>query len=240
MTSTDEKMAYEQIDTRHVATYPVADAARYLAIPTGTLRSWLHGRTYPIAHGNKYFEPLIHLPNGGNHQLSFTNLVEAHVLRAIRQNHKVRLDKVRTALDYVEQKFGLPYPLARAQFQTDGVDLFVESMGQLINASRDGQLAMQKTLQQLLQRIEWDEEGFAQRLFPLIHLQQVNAPRVLEIDPRISFGRPVVVNTGIPADMIVDRFRAGESLESLADDYDFSRQQIEDILRYEMILSKAA
>ncbi|MGD1865753.1 MAG: DUF433 domain-containing protein [Phormidesmis sp.] len=235
MTST-----YEQLDIRNVATYLVADAARYLAIPAGTLRSWLHGRTYPTANGNKYFEPLIHLPDSSSSQLSFTNLVEAHVLRVIRQNHKVRLDKVRTALDYVEQKFGLPHPLARAQFQTDGVDLFVESVGQLINASRDGQLAMQKTLQQLLQRIEWDEEGLAQRLFPLIQLQQADAPRVLEIDPRISFGRPVVVNTGIPADMVMDRFRAGESLESLADDYDFSRQQLEEILRYEMVLSKAA
>mgnify|MGYP001794950415 FL=1 len=235
MTST-----YEQLDIRNVATYPVADAARYLAIPAGTLRSWLHGRTYPTANGKKYFEPLIHLSDGSSPQLSFTNLVEAHVLRGIRQNHKIRLDKVRTALDYVEQKFGLPHPLARAQFQTDGVDLFVESVGQLINASRDGQLAMQKTLQQLLQRIEWDEEGLAQRLFPLIQLQQADAPRVLEIDPRISFGRPVVVNTGIPADMVIDRFRAGESLESLADDYDFSRQQLEEILRYEMVLSKAA
>ena len=157
--------SYEQIDVRNVATYPVADAARYLAIPAGTLRTWLHGRTYPTVNGDKDFEPLIHLPEDDSPQLSFTNLVEAHVLRVIRQSHKIRLDKVRTALDYVEQKFGLPHPLARAQFQTDGIDLFVESVGHLINASRDGQLAMQKTLQQLLRRIEWDEEGLAQRLF---------------------------------------------------------------------------
>lgn len=32
MTST-----YEQLDIRNVATYPVADAARYLAMPAGTL-----------------------------------------------------------------------------------------------------------------------------------------------------------------------------------------------------------
>lgn len=232
--------AYAQLDIRNVATYSVADAARYLAIPSRTLRSWLHGRTYPTASGPKYSEPLIHLPDSSSPGLSFINLVEAHVLRVIRQNHKVRLDKVRIALDYVEQKFGLPHPLARAQFQTDGVDLFVESVGQLINASRDGQLVMQKILQQLLQRIEWDEEGQPQRLFPLIQLQQADAPRVLEIDPRLAFGRPVVVNTGIPVDMVIDRFRAGESLESLADDYGFSHQQIEEILRYEIVLSRAA
>lgn len=62
---------------------------------------------------------------------------------------------------------------------------------------------------------------------------------MLEIDPRISFGRPVVVNPGIPVDMLIDRFRARERLESLADDYDFSRQQIEAILRYEIVLLKA-
>ncbi|MEM6598446.1 MAG: DUF433 domain-containing protein [Cyanobacteria bacterium P01_C01_bin.69] len=235
MTST-----HEQLDIRNVATYPVTEAARYLAIPTRTLRSWLHGRTYPTANGNKYFEPLLHLPDDSSPQLSFTNLVEAHVLRVIRQNHKVRLDKVRTALDYVEQKFGLLHPLARAQFQTDGVDLFVESVGPLINASRAGELAMQKTLQQLLQRIEWDEEGLAERLFPLIQLHRADELRVLEIAPRISFGRPVVVNTGIPADMVIDRFWAGESLESLADDYDFSCQQLEEVLRFEIVLSEVA
>lgn len=231
---------YDQVDIRNVATYTVADAARYLTIPRRTLGSWLHGRSYPTAGGTKYFEPLISLPDPDSSQLSFTNLVEAHVLRVIRQDHQVRLDKVRTALDYVEQKFGLPHPLARVQFQTDGMDLFVESVGKLINASRDGQLAMQKTLQHLLERIEWDEEGLAQRLFPLIQVQKADAPRVLVIDPRISFGRPVVINTGIPADVIIDRFRAGEDMESLADDYGFSRQQLEEVLRYELTLSKAA
>lgn len=82
---------------------------------------------------------------------------------------------MRTALDYVEQTFELPHLLARAQFQTDGVDLVVESVGQLINASRDGQLAMQKTLKQLLQRIKWAEKGLARRLLPPIQLHTAHA-----------------------------------------------------------------
>ena len=230
----------DSLDIRNISTYSVADAARYLSIPAGTLRSWLHGRSYQTSNGLKFFQPLIHLPDVNTPQLSFTNLVEAHILRVIRHEHKVRLDKVRTALDYVEQKFELPHPLARIQFQTDGVDLFVESVGELINVSKHGQLAMQKTLQHLLKRIEWDQEGFAQCLFPLIKVQSTDAPRVLVIDPRISFGRPVIVNSGVPADVIIDRFRAGEALEDLADDYGFSHQQIEEILRYEVSLSKAA
>nr|WP_228021641.1 DUF433 domain-containing protein [Romeria gracilis] len=120
------------------------------------------------------------------------------------------------------------------------MDLFLESVGQLLNASRHGQLAMQKTLRHLLERIEWDQEGLAQRLFPLVQLQRADAPRILVIDPRISFGRPVIVNTGIPVEAIIDRFRAGEDLKELAEDYGFSHRQIEEVLRYEIALSKTA
>lgn len=230
-------------DIYNTPTYSVADAARYLHIPVGTLRSWLHGRYYPTKEGQQYFEPLIQRPDPSLPQLSFTNLIEAHVLRSIRQIHGVRLDKIRSALDYLDKQFQMPHPLVRVEFKTDGVHLFVESIGRLVKVSENGQLAIKSILKNLLNRVEWNEKGIAVRLFPssqtTSELSQAK-PRRIAIDPRISFGRPMVVGTGIPTLAIAERYEAGESPESIADDLGCEVVQIHDAIRFELVLSRVA
>ena len=49
------------------------------------------------------------------------------------------------------------------------------------------------------------------------------------IDPRVSSGRPVLVGSGIPTAVIAERYKAGESIDQLADDYGRERLDIEDI-----------
>ena len=53
------------------------------------------------------------------------------------------------------------------------------------------------------------------------------------IDPYVSFGRPVLVGTGIPTAVIAARYKAGESVDDLADDYGRSREEIEEAIRCE-------
>ena len=59
------------------------------------------------------------------------------------------------------------------------------------------------------------------------------APRVVVVDPRIAFGRPVLVGTRIPTEVIYQRFEAGESIEQLADDYGRTPSEIEEAIRCE-------
>jgi hypothetical protein len=118
------------------------EAARYLRMPLATLRSWVQGRHYPTGSGQKFFEPVMTLPDPKLPSLSFFNLVEAHVLDAIRRKHDIHLDKVRAALSYVKKQFGLAHPLAEKSFRTDGISLFVSHVGSLIDVSKAGQLAM--------------------------------------------------------------------------------------------------
>jgi len=242
---------YGGYDPRDIPAYSIFEAARYLLIPVGTLRSWLLGRKYQVRGIQKYSKPLIELPNSEIKQLSFTNLVEAHVLRIIRLDHQITLQKVRTALDYLEQEAKMPHPLVRAEFQTDGVDLFLDTMflpdeseqgpnsdAMLINASRSGQIAIRQTLRNYLQRIERDEAGLAARLFPFTRLErQEDSPRIVVIDPRISFGRPVLVGTGIPTLILAERYKAGDSIEELARDYNCDHLLIQEAIRCELQLS---
>jgi len=50
----------------------------------------------------------------------------------------------------------------------------------------------------------------------------------------VEFGRPCLVATGIPTVEIADRYKAGESVESIATDYGRTREQVEEAIRYEL------
>ncbi len=115
-------------DPRLVPAYSAAEAAHYLRMNEATLRSWVVGQAVsPLVGRAKRSRPLIHLDDPGKQYLSFINLVEAHVLAAIRRRHGVKLPKVRKALDYMESQLSAERPLIDQAFQTDGLDLFVLS-----------------------------------------------------------------------------------------------------------------
>ncbi|MCD4750346.1 MAG: DUF433 domain-containing protein [Thermoanaerobaculales bacterium] len=228
---------YKGKDPRDLPAYSVSEAAHYLYVPLATLRSWVAGRKYPKAVGEGHFKPVITAPEGGRPLLlSFTNLVEAHVLAAIRK-HGVALDNVRSAIDHLRSQYGIDHPLADARFKTDGLNLFIEHLGQLVNVSMQGQLAIREIMEAHLERVEHDKKGLAARLFPFTRhgATDVPQPRSVMIDPRIAFGRPVLVGTGIPTAVLADRYKAGDSMQDLAADYECGRDLIEEAIRCELV-----
>lgn len=220
-------------------TYTFVAAAHYLRMPLGTLRAWVRGQLYQTREGKKFSQPLIKLPDLNKPFLSFINLVEAHVLYAIRRQHQVKLPKVRAALDYLEKHFNSAHPLAEHLFQTDGLDLFIEHYGELINLSKNGQLAMKELLKAYLQRIERTPEGSPISLYPFTTNQAedsqkaLNAPKIIKIDPKVSFGKPVIVGTGIPTEIIFSLYQAGDTIARIAEEYDRPQTEIEEAIRFE-------
>jgi uncharacterized protein (DUF433 family) len=166
-------------------------------------------------------------------------LVEAHVLDAIRRHRQVPLSKIREAIHYLRKYFSSKHPLAEQRFQTDGIDLFIDKFGQLINVTQSGQIALRELLAAHLQRVEHDVEGSAVRLYPFTRKHDLNEPKVVVIDPHISYGRPVLVGTGIPTAVVAERYKAGESIDELAEDYGRSRKEIEEAIRCELWLEAA-
>jgi uncharacterized protein (DUF433 family) len=226
-------------ELREEPAYGIVEAAHYLGIPKATLRSWVLGRHYPTGTGKRFFRPIIELADKDQRLLSFENLVEAHVLDAIRRAHGVAFWRVRKAVEYLTTKLGSRHPLAEQRFVTDGVDLFVEVFGQLVNISREGQLAIKDLIETYLRRVERDQIGAPIRLYPFTRERKPDEPRIIVIDPSISFGRPVLVGTGIATTIIAQRYKAGESIEELAKDYGRSRFDIEEAIRCELWLDAA-
>jgi len=234
---------YRGRDPRHVPTYSFTEASRWLQIPLQTLRSWVHGRHYPTNAGKKRFEPIIFLPDPNLHLLSFTNLIEAHILDAIRYKHKVPLKNIRDAVNYLRERSHSRHPLADYWFQLKGVDLLVEEGGLMVNVTKKGQLEMKDIIQAYLTRVARDPKGAAQALYPYLRRHPVeleNEPKLILIDPRISFGKPLLVGVGVPTTVIANRRAAGESIAELAKDYGCEASEIEKTIQYERGLQKAA
>lgn len=227
---------YAGQDPRELPAYPIPEAAHYLQLPTSTLRSWVVGRKYPVRGGEEWFEPLIVLPDGEPKALSFRNLVEAHILAAARRTHNVPLHAVRSALNYVREQMGVPRPLADVTFQTDGADLFVDHLGALVAVSREGQLAVRAWVHASLKRIERDEAKLAQRLWLFTREASPidEQPKIVVVDPRREFGRPLLDATGTPTAVLRQRYKAGESIAELAADYKAPPALIEEAIRCEL------
>jgi uncharacterized protein (DUF433 family) len=225
-------------DPRLAPAYTAAEAAHYLRMPQETLRSWVRGRSYVVSGRSRRSPALIQLDDPSQQYLSFINLVEAHVLAAMRRRHGVKLPKVRSALDYVRRQFKIHRPLIDQAFQTDGLDLFVERYGDMINVSREGQRAMKDLIAAYLQRIDRDPVGVPIKLYPFTRDSESAStpkddPRVIVMNPSVSFGRPVIVGTGIPVSAIYERYRAGDSVADLANDFRLNISAIEEAIRCE-------
>ena len=230
---TPRPVLYSGGDPRELPIYGVAEAATYLHIPVATLKSWVVGRTYPRAGGLGSFEPVIQLPDEEAGLLSFNNLVEAHVLRAIRTRHRVPLRHVRPALSYAEQELGISRLLLSEELQTYGGELFLDRFGQLINLSKSGQLAVKKLLEAHLRRVERDDEDLPLRLYPFLTAELGDGPRTVVIDPRVSYGRPTIAGSGVSTAALAQRIDAGEAVADLADDYGIDATAIEEAIVYE-------
>lgn len=208
--------------------YLASEAAHYLRLPLTTVRAW--------AFGQRGFRPVIQLSDEAIEErlLSFVNLVELHVLSAIRRQHKVGMRAVRSAIEYVEKKLAVSHPLAHQMMVTDGKDLFVEQYGQLLNVSQSGQMEMKEVIAAYLKRIDRDTHGIPIRLYPFTTNRIDTKDQPIVIDPRVQFGRPCIAETGIPTRIVAERFKAGDSIRALARDYGVSPGKIEDALRCEI------
>jgi len=221
-------------DPRLLPSYRVTEAAHYLRIPVTTLRSWAFGRKYLTAVGIKESKPIIIIPDKKNRLLSFINLVEIHILDAIRREHDIALYDVRKALRYLQRKFPTSHPLANEKFETDGKDLFIKKYGSLINISQEGQMAIKNLMEAHLRRIERDTRGIPIKLYPFTRKRDLDEPKAVVIDPFVSFGRPILSGTGITTSIIAERYKAGESIDELADDYGRERSEVEEAIRCEL------
>ena len=210
-------------DLRYQPLYSSTEIGRYARIQPGAVRSWTRsndGSTIVAPAARNSVAPL-----------SFINLVEFHVLVALRRTHRVPMQKIRKALEWAKETFPVEHPLAELDLETDGSEVFVHELGLSINASRGGQIALPKVLSQYLHRVERDPKHIPIRFYPLTYEA---SPKIIVMDPAVAYGRPVIEGTRITTLMVFERYSGGESLSDIASDYDLKTVVVEEALRCEI------
>ena len=206
-------------DVREFPRYSIAKAALYIRVPASTLNAWTRGQDYMTAQGiHRTFDTVIELADPENKLLSFYNLVEAHILRSTTKKG-IPLGNVRKSLQYIRENISGEHPLLSHDFEVSGKEMFIRRLGQTINATRQGQLAMRKILEKYLKRVTRDATGFPIQVFP-IHSRQ------LAIHPLISSGKPIVKGKGIAASVLWARERTGELIPEIAKDYGLTQVEV--------------
>jgi len=224
------RLRTQRNDPRELPAHTISEAAHYLGVPAATIRYWSVGRDD--------YAPLIKVPERAPSLLSFLNLTELHVLTAIRCKHEVKMPSVRKAIRYLVENASLAidkrHPLISRDLETEGLDLFTEEYGKLINISRAGQTTMREIISAALHRIDRDPHGIPIKLYPFTRNAIDDASAMIVIDPALSAGRPVIAGTGLATQLITERYKGGESVSELAHDYERGHEEIEEAIRCEL------
>lgn len=220
--------------------YRAAEAAHMLALPPGTVKAWCFGHDYIHRDGkHKKFRALVEPADAKRKLLSFNNLCELHMLAAVRRHYRISMPSVRNSLRFVCKALGTERPLLASEFLTNGVHLFIEHAGVVLNASRAGQSSLSTEFERELSRVERDARGIPIRLFPATRQAPTVAdhPMRVVVDPTLAFGRPVLAHAGVTTAVIHDRFLAGDSPREMAEDYRVDEPDIWEALRFEQRLA---
>jgi uncharacterized protein (DUF433 family) len=218
------------IDSREQALYTLKEAARYLGVRSKTLHTWFYGRNYQTKAGTKHWDRVLAPANAEWGLLSFFNLAEAHILAATRYEHDVPFPAIRSALENIATP-SVPlsaHPLLSHDFYTNGKALFIKTLEETIDISHQ-QLSLKVVMDEFLERLIRDEDDTPFKVFPLV---RGVASKVVSITAGVSSGRPTIEGYGVPVSVVWGRRHAGESAESIADDFDIPVDKINEAIKY--------
>ncbi len=213
--------AYSKLN--EIPNYSPVEAALYLRLKLHDVRNWIS-------------EGVIRSPQAG---ISYLNLLELHILKGLRKEVGLPLQRIRQAIDEYQETEKMTHPLLDPRLETDGIHLFLHDGDEYLNLNRPKQMGIPEILSTYLRRIDRLENGVF-RFYPFIVREDAHEPRTIQISPDIAFGRPVLAQTGIATEVIAGRFRARDSITDLADEYGVPVSMIEDAVRWELPYLNAA
>ncbi len=220
--------------------YSMSEAARYLGVPPSTFVAWARGYRRQRPQGAESVgAPIVTTvrgPVGGSAVVPFVGLAEGLVLAAVRRAG-VPLQRIRPALQRLEQELGVEHALASKALYTDGAEMlydYAEAGGDTPEARsarelvvvRNGQSVFADVVDAYLHRVTFGPDGYAQ----LIRLPQYRDAEVI-VDPGRGFGQPVFARGGARVEDALALFRAGEPLNVVSAEFGVPVPELEDAVR---------
>lgn len=225
---------YGGLDPADQPRYSYVEAARATNVPASTVAAWTRGMRYTRrGKAPGYFLSVIERPDPKVARLSFNNLLEVNVLRALREVHEVRMPAVRDAIDRAKADHGIKRLLIDPHLKTSGGQLFLDYYFQLVELTKTQQLALQEILRESLQRIRADKSR-VECFFPLPRSpRSPQGARPILVSPYVAFGSPIIERRGVTTSAIRSRVDVGEEKEAIMADYGLNEEEFDEAIRYE-------
>lgn len=209
--------------------YTEPRAARLLRLAPSTLHYWLEGGT----RRNKTYKPVIRTEATGSDRVTWAEFIEAGLLRQYRRVHQVPMLELRTFIEHLRDRLGVPYPLAHQLPYVAGRKLLVEAQDSAhigadfaLVAPVSGQYMLLPPAQAFYDRVTWADD-VAQQWRP-----DDRRDSSVTIDPDMRFGSPSV--GGISTSILFEQSESGENEQDLADTFGLSLPQVRWALSYEL------
>jgi uncharacterized protein (DUF433 family) len=225
------------VDKFDAPLYTQAEAARFLALSETTFRNWARGY-HSVVQGREVegAAMLSTVPRAGQRgpNIPFIGLAEGYALSAIRRTG-VPMQRIRPALERLNQEFGLAHALASQKLYTDGAEVLFdygervggeerEAVKELV-VVRHGQHVFSEVVEGYLQRIVFGADGFATAI-PLPGFRRAE----LVADVRRSFGQPIFRHSGVRLEDAISLFKAERDIDVVSEEYGIPRLELEDVL----------
>jgi len=171
---------------------------------------------------------------GGEQVLTFLDLVELLFIRGLRASGQ-SFPRIREAHEVLSRVLETEHPFALKRGFSDPAGIYAllereDHADLLVELKGAGQIAMWPALHRYLRQLEFNLDDVAERWYPAGRA----APIV--VDPRVSFGAPVIEGTRIETAVIADLYHDEDSVEEIAWLYDLEPAQINAAVEFENTL----
>lgn len=200
--------------------FTVAEAARYLGMPTSTLRSWVDPAAGRMALVTAYDT------EGHQPSVPFVGFAEAFVIRAALRAG-VPEWRIRPGIEAIADEVPISHALAHKRVFTDGAEVLFRTLegDEALEVARTRQQQIREAIVAQLELISYAGDGFAERL------ELPGQPLPTIIDPAIASGRPVLARSGIRIKDLRDRREGGDSEAEIAADFGIPEEAVRAIAR---------
>ncbi len=211
----------------NIGLYSPKQAERLIGVEAEKIRRWLMPERSPKG---PLWEPE---PQslGAEDTLSFKDLLE---LRAVAQfrRHDISMPVIREALRTLSDYLNRDYPLIDPQLCTDGKHIFLKALEENGETAITDLIKRQNVFQDIISPslkagIEFDAEGYPVRWQP-----DPEDPSIV-IDPRFSFGKPIVLPSHMPTATLTKAVEVEGSVKAVARAYDVTQEEVERAVKFE-------
>lgn len=183
-------------------------------MPTSTVRNWLFGSSRCHQLFPRQFEDV-------DNYVTFYDLVQTIGVRAFRAKEmRIPMHKIRYAIKFAQDRYGIPYPLAtsHSRIQWVGSTLAIETDdGRFVDASREhhGCYLIPQIVKELGVRITYDSKtGMAEEYQPL----QRGKVKIV-VNPQFNFGAPYLPSCGYTAATLAHAAQTERTVKAAAEAY---------------------